>query len=94
MIIRQEIINVKCDQCYKVSEAVKVKSTDDVKLPDDWVFTQSRDDHILHILDGCNRQIASISSNLHFCCTSCFMIYLHAQMERYLDLIALKKQEV
>ena len=94
MIIRQEILQVKCDQCYKVSEALPVSRSDEVKIPKDWVRTQSAENHIMHILDGKNRQIASISSNIHFCSTSCFMIYLHAQLERYLDLVATITEEV
>lgn len=94
MIIRQALAQAKCDQCMKVSESLKVTNVTDVHLPEGWIYTQSGNNNKMHIIDNSNRQVACIDSSLHFCCTSCFMIYLHAQMERYLDLIATVTEEV
>ena len=94
MIVRQETIQVKCDQCLKVSESLKIRNVTNFEMPEGWVSTQSGNAQKMHIIDHKSRQVACIDSALHFCCTSCFMIYLHAQMERYLDLISVEVKEV
>lgn len=83
MIIKQQLYQVKCDHCGKVSPA----GFDD-KMPDGWIRTSIGDDcHKVFVIDYKGRQMACVEGAKHFCSLSCFLNYIQKQIDNYLTLV-------
>ena len=91
MIIKQQIYQIKCDHCDKVSPSQPIDTDRVEKLPEGWMRTNMSDEcSRVFLIDYAGRQMACVEGAKHFCCISCFYNSITKQIDNYMNLVQAK----